>query len=160
MELHSLWTFYYETVLNSQILLANPLWNGFVHCDLQCAFWNWSKYTSAGRKRFATALPLHVTAHYITRPQDTSIHSKNFTDTTIQMKLPLWNRSRVSLWVSEENSKMQLHCNKFIITGYLVGGSTPLLCLEGVPDLRFAPRDEAGLTKTFQTWPRGWFHIP
>ena len=20
--------------------------------------------------------------------------------------------------------------------------------------------DEAGLTKTFQTWPRGWFHIP
>lgn len=120
MELHSLWTFYYETVLNSQILLANPLWNGFVHCDLQCAFWNWSKYTSAGRKRFTTALPLYVIAHYITRPQDTSIHFKNFTDTTIQMKLPLWNRSRVSLWVSEENSKMQLHYNKFIITGYLV----------------------------------------
>ena len=23
-----------------------------------------------------------------------------------------------------------------------------------------APQDEAGLTKTFQTWPRGWFHIP
>ena len=22
------------------------------------------------------------------------------------------------------------------------------------------PQDEAGLTKTFQTWPRGWFHIP
>ena len=21
-------------------------------------------------------------------------------------------------------------------------------------------QDEAGLTKTFQTWPRGWFHIP
>ena len=33
-------------------------------------------------------------------------------------------------------------------------------CLEGVPDLPVAPRDEAGLTKTFQTWPRGWFHIP
>ena len=35
-----------------------------------------------------------------------------------------------------------------------------LLCLEGVPDLPVAPQDEAGLTKTFQTWPRGWFHIP
>ena len=23
-----------------------------------------------------------------------------------------------------------------------------------------APQDEAGLTKTFQTWPRGWLHIP
>src|SRR5574341_1132277 len=40
------------------------------------------------------------------------------------------------------------------------GGSTPLLCLEGVPDLPVAPQDEAGLTKTFQTWPRGWFHVP
>ena len=36
----------------------------------------------------------------------------------------------------------------------------PLLSLEGVPDLPVAPQDEAGLTKTFQTWPRGWFHIP
>ena len=35
-----------------------------------------------------------------------------------------------------------------------------LLCLEGVPDLPVAPQDEAGLTTTFQTWPRGWFHIP
>src|SRR5574337_326327 len=34
------------------------------------------------------------------------------------------------------------------------GGSTPLLCLEGVPDLPVAPQDEAGLTTTFQTWPR------
>ena len=32
--------------------------------------------------------------------------------------------------------------------------------LEGVPDLPVAPQDEAGLTKTFQTWPRGGFHIP
>ena len=24
----------------------------------------------------------------------------------------------------------------------------------------WSPQDEAGLTKTFQTWPRGWFHIP
>ena len=39
-------------------------------------------------------------------------------------------------------------------------GSTPLFCLEGVPDLPVAPQDEAGLTTTFQTWPRGWFHIP
>ena len=31
---------------------------------------------------------------------------------------------------------------------------------EGVPDLPVAPQDEAGLTTTFQTWPRGWFHIP
>ena len=30
-----------------------------------------------------------------------------------------------------------------------------LLCLKGVPDLPVAPQDEAGLTKTFQTWPRG-----
>ena len=34
------------------------------------------------------------------------------------------------------------------------------VCLEGVPDLPVAPQDEAGLTTTFQTWPRGWFHIP
>ena len=33
------------------------------------------------------------------------------------------------------------------------GGSTPLLCLEGVPDLPVAPQDEAGLTTTFQTHP-------
>src|SRR5574339_1276468 len=40
------------------------------------------------------------------------------------------------------------------------GGSTPLLCLEGVPDLPVALQDEAGLTTTCQTWPRGWstFH--
>ena len=44
--------------------------------------------------------------------------------------------------------------------GYKLIRSTPLLCLEGVPDLPVAPQDEAGLTKTFQTWPRGWFHIP
>ena len=31
---------------------------------------------------------------------------------------------------------------------------------EILPDLPVAPQDEAGLTKTFQTWPRGWFHIP
>ena len=42
----------------------------------------------------------------------------------------------------------------------LIRTSHPLLCLEGVPDLPVAPQDEAGLTKTFQTWPRGWFHIP
>ena len=30
------------------------------------------------------------------------------------------------------------------------GGSTPLLCLEGVPDLPVAPQDEAVLTTTFQ----------
>ena len=39
------------------------------------------------------------------------------------------------------------------------GGPTPLLCLEGVPDLPVAPQDEAGLTTTFQTWPRGCFHV-
>src|SRR5574340_648519 len=39
------------------------------------------------------------------------------------------------------------------------GGSTTLLCLEGVPDLPVAPQDSAGLPKTFQTWPCGWFHI-
>ena len=39
-------------------------------------------------------------------------------------------------------------------------GFINILSLEGVPDLPVAPQDEAGLTKTFQTWPRGWFHIP
>ena len=39
------------------------------------------------------------------------------------------------------------------------GGSTTLLCLEGVPDLPVVLPDEAGLTTTFQTWPRGCFHI-
>ena len=29
-----------------------------------------------------------------------------------------------------------------------------------VEGLSVAPQDEAGLTTTFQTWPRGWFHIP
>src|SRR5574337_385087 len=40
-----------------------------------------------------------------------------------------------------------------------IGGSTPLLCLEWLPELPVAPQDEAGLTTTFQTWPRGCFHI-
>ena len=29
------------------------------------------------------------------------------------------------------------------------GGSIPLLCLQGVPDLPSAPQDEAGLTRKF-----------
>ena len=36
----------------------------------------------------------------------------------------------------------------------------PLAFSSKLPDLPVAPQDEAGLTKTFQTWPRGWFHIP
>ena len=28
-----------------------------------------------------------------------------------------------------------------------------------VYNLPVAPQDEAGLTTTFQTWPRGWFHV-
>ena len=35
-----------------------------------------------------------------------------------------------------------------------------VLWVVGGPHLPVAPQDEAGLTKTFQTWPRGWFHIP
>ena len=31
------------------------------------------------------------------------------------------------------------------------GGSTPLLCLQGVPDLPGAPQDEAGLMRKFET---------
>ena len=56
----------------------------------------------------------------------------------------------------------QTEKDKYHVTSFYVkpGGSTPLLCLEGVPDLPVAPQGEAGLTKTFQTWPRGWFHIP
>ena len=30
----------------------------------------------------------------------------------------------------------------------------------GLTKVHCAPQDEAGLTKTFQTWPRGGFHIP
>ena len=33
------------------------------------------------------------------------------------------------------------------------GVSIPLLCLEGVPDLSSAPKDEAGLTRKFETNP-------
>ena len=36
------------------------------------------------------------------------------------------------------------------------GGSIPLLCLEGVPDLPVAPQDEVCLTKKFEMYPRGW----
>ena len=39
------------------------------------------------------------------------------------------------------------------------GGSIPLICLEGVPDFPLTPQDESGLTKKFETWPRGWCHI-
>ena len=55
-----------------------------------------------------------------------------------------------------------LYCLLWALSPLLIwtGGSTPLLCLEGVPDLPVAPQDEAGLTTTFQTWPGGWFHIP
>ena len=49
---------------------------------------------------------------------------------------------------------------KFRREWVVVKRSKDELCLEGVPDLPVAPQDEAGLTKTFQTWPRGWFHIP
>ena len=42
----------------------------------------------------------------------------------------------------------------------IFGFRVSLFPLEGVPDLPVAPQDEAGLTTTFQTWPRGWFHIP
>ena len=35
-----------------------------------------------------------------------------------------------------------------------------MLCLEGGTDIRVATHGEAGLTTTFQTWPRGRFHIP
>ena len=37
-------------------------------------------------------------------------------------------------------------------------GQGPLV--RSLHDLPVAPQDEAGLTTTFQTWPRGWFHIP
>ena len=52
------------------------------------------------------------------------------------------------------------------ITSWEIDGETVetvsdfIFLVEGVPDLPVAPQDEAGLTKTFQTWPRGWFHIP
>ena len=60
-------------------------------------------------------------------------------------------------FTSKRVAAVSEHCQTLLIW---TGGSTPLLCLEGVPDLPVAPQDEAGLTKTFQTWPRGWFHIP
>src|SRR5574341_1025013 len=36
---------------------------------------------------------------------------------------------------------------------FVIGGPVGL-------DAEIIAEDEAGLTKTFQTWPRGWFHIP
>ena len=121
MELHSLWAFHCDKILNSQILLANSLWNGCIHCNLQCTFWNWSKYTKSTIRKCSTmALSLNIIAHYITVPQDTSLYLKNSTYITIQMKVPLWNRSGISLWVFKENSKLQLQYNKFVIMDYLV----------------------------------------
>ena len=43
----------------------------------------------------------------------------------------------------------------FLAGVWLAQSANGALCLEGVPDLPVAPQDEAGLTKTFQTWPRG-----
>ena len=62
----------------------------------------------------------------------------------------------------ERNTEVFRHPLLWALSPLLIwtGGSTPLLFLEEVPDLPVAPQDEAGLTKTFQTWPRGWFHIP
>ena len=65
--------------------------------------------------------------------------------------IPMEKKCKKAKWLSGEALQILL---------IWTGGSTPLLCLEGVPDLPVAPQDEAGLTKTFQTWPRGWFHIP
>ena len=48
----------------------------------------------------------------------------------------------------------------FLIRLLMTFSSSKDVSKEGVPDLPVAPQDEAGLTKTFQTWPRGWFHIP
>ena len=42
----------------------------------------------------------------------------------------------------------------------LAGAEGPRMEGQWLGDLPVAPQDEAGLTKTFQTWPRGWFHIP
>ena len=39
------------------------------------------------------------------------------------------------------------------------GGSIPLFCLKVDPDLLVALQDEAGLTTTFQTWPRECSHV-
>ena len=36
------------------------------------------------------------------------------------------------------------------------GGSTPLLCLQGVPDLPGAPQDEAGLMRKFDLAATPW----
>ena len=51
----------------------------------------------------------------------------------------------------EENKDPQISCQ---------GNSSSKDGLDKGQKCPVAPQDEAGLTKTFQTWPRGWFHIP
>ena len=76
--------------------------------------------------------------------------------------LLLWSHLNLITLLSPYFQKDDAHALLWALSPLLIwtGGSTPLLYMEGVPDLPVAPQDEAGLTKTFQTWPRGWFHIP
>ena len=65
-------------------------------------------------------------------------------------------------WFSSFVSSSTLGILLFLYYLYGCDPFVMIICdyLEGVPDLPVAPQDEAGLTKTFQTWPRGWFPIP
>lgn len=112
IELHRHWVFYCETILNSQIILAN-LWNACVYSNVQCVFWSWSKYTYSNIRKISIIFSLNVVAHYIPISQDTSSYLKNSTYITIQMKVLLWNRPRISFWVSRENWR----CN-FLTTNH------------------------------------------
>ena len=60
----------------------------------------------------------------------------------------------------ERNTEVFRHPLLWALSPLLIwtGGSTPLLFLEGVPDLPVAPQDEAGLTKTFPV-PPGAFKL-
>ena len=55
---------------------------------------------------------------------------------------------------------VSLKRNTEVFRQHFLWAPSTLLSRSGVPDLPVAPQDEAGLTTTFQTWPRGWFHIP
>lgn len=57
----------------------SSLWNGYVHSNLQCAFWNWSKHTKSTIRKFSTtALLRNAIARYNPIPQDTSLYFKKF----------------------------------------------------------------------------------
>ena len=70
--------------------------------------------------------------------------------------------------VTQDGQVLEESSDKMWSTGEGNGKPLQYACLENPMNIMKwqkdrtlkEPQDEAGLTKTFQTWPRGWFHIP